>query len=126
MVPRRKVGRKRIRLPAARCYSLTLFTKKWREVRHFYTHLLGAVVISERAYRYCELRLGGVPLCFRTGENGESMSYFHLYLALQEQQLILERLQNAGVIVRLDGTYACFLDPEGRTIKLSKDIALLE
>jgi len=94
-------------------------------VRHFYTHLLGAVVTSERAYRYCELRLGGVPLCFRADENGEGVSHFHLYLALQERQLILERLQNAGVIVRLDGTYATFLDPEGRTIKLSKDIALL-
>jgi hypothetical protein len=125
MVLKRKVGRKRVRMPAARCYSLTVFTRRWREVRHFYTHLLGAVVLSERAYRYCELRLGGMPLCFRTIENGEGVSYFHLYLALQERHLIVERLQKAGVIVRLDGTYASFLDPEGRTIKLSKDIALL-
>jgi hypothetical protein len=66
-----------------------------------------------------------MPLCFRAVENGEGVSYFHLYLALQERQLILERLQKAGVIVRLDGTYASFLDPEGRTIKLSKSIALL-
>lgn len=125
MVLKRKVGRKRVRMPAARCYSLTVFTRNWPEVRHFYTHLLGAVVISERAYRSCELRLGGVPLCFRAVENGESVSYFHLYLALQERHLILERLQQAGVIVRLDGTYATFLDPEGRTVKLSTDIALL-
>ena len=113
-------------MPAAHCYSLTVFTKKWSEVCYFYTHLLGGRVISERAYRYCELRLGGLPLCFRTGENGEAVSYFHLYLALQERQLILERLQKAGVIVRMDGAYACFLDPEGRTIKLSTDLALLE
>ena len=110
----------------ARCYSFTVFTKNWRAVRQFYTGLLGAVVVSERAYRYCELRLGGLPLCFRTIENGESVSYFHLYLALPERQLILERLQQAGVIVRLDGTYAAFLEPEGRTIKLSTDLALLE
>ena len=126
MVLKRKAGRKRVRMPAPRCYSLTVFTKNWREIRHFYTHLLGGEIISERAYRYCELRLGGMPLCFRTGENGEDISYFHLYLALEERQLMLERLQNAGVIVRMDGTYACFLDPEGRTIKLSKDLALLE
>jgi len=126
MLPKRKVGRKRVRMPVARCYSLTAFTKNWREVRHFYTHLLGAVIISERADRYCELKLGGMPLCFRAAENGEGVSYFHLYLALPERQLILEGLQKAGVIVRLDGTYASFLDPEGRTIKLSKDCALLK
>lgn len=126
MVLNRKVGRKRVRMPVARCYSVTVFTKDWRAVRHFYTDLLGAAVISERAHRYCELRLGGLPLCFRAIENGEAVSYFHLYLALPERQLILDRLQQAGVIVRLDATYASFLDPERRTIKLSTDLALLE
>jgi catechol 2,3-dioxygenase-like lactoylglutathione lyase family enzyme len=125
MVLKRKAGRKRIRIPAARCYSVTVFTRDWAEVRHFYTHFLGAEVISERTGRYCELHLGGIPLCFRTDENGEGISYFHLYLALAERHVILERLQQAGVIVRLDGTYACFLDPEGRTIKLSTTPAIV-
>jgi catechol 2,3-dioxygenase-like lactoylglutathione lyase family enzyme len=122
---KRKMGRRRVRLPGARCYSFTVFTRNWREVRHFYTHLLGGRVISERAYRYCDLLLGGMPVCFRSCENGEGVSHFHLYLAMEDRRVVLERLREAGVIVRLDGTYACFLDPDGRTIKISEGFAML-
>src|SRR5689334_7643658 len=125
MVFKRKVGRKRVRLPAMRCYSFTVFTKNWPQVRHFYTHLLGGSVISERMHRYCDLLLGGVPVCFRACENGESVSHFHLYFATDHRDVTLERLREAGVIVRFDGAYACFLDPDGRTIKMSQGTAMV-
>ncbi len=125
MVFKRKVGRKRVRLPTPRCYSVTVFTRDWRQVRAFYTGLLGGSVVSERDGRYCDLVVGGVPLCFRTCEDGEGISHFHLYFAVHDREPILERLQEAGVIVRLDAAYALFLDPEGRTIKLSRDEATL-
>lgn len=120
MLLKPRLGRRRIRLPVVHCYSFTVFTEHWREIRHFYTYLLGAQVVSEREYRYTDLLVGGMPICFRTCENGEHISHFHLYFALLNRQPIIERLQQAGIILRLDGTYASFLDPEGRTIKLSK------
>jgi hypothetical protein len=124
MLLKPRLGRRRIRLPAVHCYSFTVFTQNWREVRDFYTYLLGGRVVSEREHRYTDLLIGGLPICFRTCENGEGISHFHLYFALLNRQPILERLQEAGVILRLDGTYASFLDPEGRTIKLSKEVAV--
>jgi len=58
-------------------------------------------------------------------EDGEVESHFHLYLALRDREALLEKLKEAGVIVRMDGPYASFLDPDGRTIKLSEDVAVL-
>ena len=52
------------------CYSLTIFTNRWKEVRDFYVDLLSAHVLSERAERYSELDLGGVPLTVRRCEHG--------------------------------------------------------
>ena len=125
MVLKQKLGRKRVRLPVARCYAVTVFTAEWRAVRHFYTHFLGGRIISERDGRYFDLVLGNLPLSFRTCENGEEVSYFHLYLAVDDRPFILERLREGGVIVRCDATYACFLDPDGRTVKLSERLAVV-
>jgi catechol 2,3-dioxygenase-like lactoylglutathione lyase family enzyme len=108
-----------------RLYSITVFTNQWREVRDFYTRLLGGGIISERKYRYFDLLIGGMPISFRACEDGEVESHFHLYLALRDRAALLEKLKEAGVIVRLDGPYASFLDPDGRTIKLSEEIAVL-
>ena len=44
------------------CYSVTIFTQRWKEVRDFYVNLLKATVLSERSERYCEMQLGGIPL----------------------------------------------------------------
>src|SRR5271166_469155 len=64
----------------ATCYSVTIFTNRWREMRDFYVDILNAEVMSERPDRYCEMKIGGVPLCLRRSECGEMTSYFHLYL----------------------------------------------
>ncbi|HXO97483.1 MAG TPA: hypothetical protein VN857_12930, partial [Chthoniobacterales bacterium] len=87
--------------------------------------LLGGGIISERKHRYFDLLIGGMPLSFRACEDGEVESHFHLYLALRDREVLLEKLKEAGVIVRMDGPYASFLDPDGRTIKLSEDVAVL-
>src|SRR5258708_26457440 len=108
-----------------RLYSITVFTNKWREVRDFYTRLLGGGITSERKHRYFDLLIGGMPISFRTCEDGEVESHFHLYLALRHREALLERLKEAGAVVRIDGPYASFLDPDGRTIKLSEDVAVL-
>jgi hypothetical protein len=126
MMVKRKLGTSRkqaVRNP--RLYSITVFTNKWREVRDFYTRLLGGGIISERKHRYFDLLIGGLPISFRACEDGEVESHFHLYLALRDRESLLEKLREAGVIVRLDGPYASFLDPDGRTIKLSEEIAVL-
>jgi catechol 2,3-dioxygenase-like lactoylglutathione lyase family enzyme len=126
MTLKRKLGTPRkltVRYP--RLYSITVFTNKWREVRDFYTRLLGGGIISERRHRYFDLLIGGMPISFRACEDGEVESHFHLYLALRDREALLGKLREAGVIVRLDGPYASFLDPDGRTIKLSEDIAVL-
>ena len=44
------------------CYSVTIFTQRWKEVRDFYVDILNARVLSERTDRYCEMDLGGIPL----------------------------------------------------------------
>jgi catechol 2,3-dioxygenase-like lactoylglutathione lyase family enzyme len=126
MALKRKLGsarRQTMRYP--RLYSITVFTNKWREVRDFYTRLLGGGIISERKHRYFDLLIGGMPLSFRACEDGEVESHFHVYLALRDREALLEKLKEAGIIVRMDGPYASFLDPDGRTIKLSEDVAVL-
>jgi len=122
----RRVGKSRLRYP--RCYSVTVFTKRWKEVRNFYVNVLGGQIVSEREHRYCDLLFGSVPICFRAfGEgDGNFESHFHLYLASSDRGALLERLQATGVIVRMDGVYASFLDPEGRTIKVTEQIAIAE
>ncbi|HWY91733.1 MAG TPA: VOC family protein [Chthoniobacterales bacterium] len=123
---KRRVGKSRLRYP--RCYSVTVFTKRWKEIRNFYVNVLGGQVVSEREHRYCDLLFGSVPICFRAFGDGDGHfeSHFHLYLALRDRRALLERLKASGVIVRIDGVYASFLDPEGRTIKVTEEIAVAE
>jgi hypothetical protein len=102
------------------CYSVTIFTQRWQEVRDFYVNLLKATVLSERTERYCELVLGGVPLTLRQCEFGEMVSYFHLYLTMKQRPAVLEDLRRRGIIVTTVGPYTNFRDPEGRVIKLSE------
>jgi hypothetical protein len=109
------------------CYSLTVFTRRWNEIRNFYVGLLGSEITSERENRYLDLSLGGLPISFRVWEtdDGRFESYFHLYLALAKREPILERLREAGIIVREEGPYMHFLDPEGRVINLTEEVAVL-
>ncbi|MEQ1861019.1 MAG: hypothetical protein ABMA13_13875 [Chthoniobacteraceae bacterium] len=102
------------------CYSLTIFTQRWRDVRSFYVDLLGAEVLSERTDRYCELDLGGIPLTLRMAEHGEVVSYFHVYMAMPNRDAVLGELRRRGIIVTAVGPYTNFRDPEGRVIKLSE------
>jgi catechol 2,3-dioxygenase-like lactoylglutathione lyase family enzyme len=103
------------------CYSIAVFTQRWRDIRDFYTELLGARVLSEKADVYCEMTLGGVPICLRTCEHGESPSYFHIYLALRDRDGVLAELRRRGIVVTTVGPYTNFRDPEGRVIKLSEE-----
>ena len=102
------------------CYSLTIFTQRWKDVRNFYVDLLGAEVLSERTDRYCEMDLGGVPLTIRMAEYGEIVSYFHLYVSMKNREGVLNELRRRGIIVTTVGPYTNFRDPEGRVIKLSE------
>ena len=102
------------------CYSVTMFTQRWREIRDFYVQLLSAKVLSERADRYCEMELGGLPVCLRQAESGETVTYFHLYVALKNRRRVLDELRRRGIIVTSVGPYSNFRDPEGRVIKLSE------
>lgn len=108
------------------CYSVTVFTQRWREVRNFYVDLLKAKVLSERTDRYCEMQLGGVPICLRMCEYGEATSYFHLYLSIRDREPILRELRQRGIIVTTVGPYANFRDPEGRVIKMSAARTVVE
>jgi hypothetical protein len=103
----------------AMCYSVTIFTNRWKEMRDYYVEILRAEVISERPDRYCELNIGGVPLCLRRSESGEMVSYFHLYLSLKNREPVLNELRKRGIIVTNVGPYTNFRDPEGRVIKIS-------
>jgi hypothetical protein len=103
------------------CYSITIFTLRWREVRNFYVDLLGAQVLSERKDRYCEMDLGGLPVTLRVAEHGEIVSYFHLYISTKNRDVVLEELRRRGIIVTTVGPYTNFRDPEGRVIKLSEE-----
>lgn len=105
--------------PETTCYSMTIFTQRWREIREFYTTILDAKIVSERADRYCEIELGGVPMCLRKCEFGEMVTYMHLYVATTNRQPVLEELRKRGIIVTHVGPYTNFRDPEGRVIKLS-------
>jgi len=120
--PRRRINRSPIK---PQCYSITVFTERWREIRNFYVNILAAKVISERTDRYVDLMLGGMPLTIRPCLMGESVSYFHLYLSIKERQTVLDQLRRNGVIVLNDGPYANFRDPEGRLIKVSESEAVL-
>ena len=103
------------------CYSLTIFTQRWKEVRDFYVDILSAHVLSERTDRYCEMDLGGVPLTVRRCEHGEMVSYFHLYISMKNRDAVLGELRRRGIIVTTVGPYTNFRDPEGRVIKLSEE-----
>ncbi len=102
------------------CYSLSVFTLRWKEIRDFYVQILGAKVLSERTERYCEMVVGGIPLCLRKAEGGEMMSYLHLYLAMKNREPVLKELRQRGIIITTVGPYTNFRDPEGRVIKLSE------
>ena len=101
------------------CYSLTIFTNRWKEVRDFYVDLLSAHVLSERPDRCCEMQLGGIPLTIRKCEHGEMVSYFHLYISMKNRESVLGELRRRGIIVTSVGPHTNFRDPEGRVIKLS-------
>ena len=103
----------------ATCYSVTIFTNRWKEMRDFYVDILSAEVVSERPDRYCEMKIGGVPICLRRSECGEMVSYFHLYLTLKNREPVLHELRKRGIIVTNVGPYTNFRDPEGRVIKIS-------
>jgi hypothetical protein len=103
------------------CYSVTIFTQRWKEVRDFYVDILRANVLSERTDRYCEIELGGVPLTIRKCEYGEMVSYFHLYISMKQREDVLSDLRQRGIIVTTVGPYTNFRDPEGRVIKLSEE-----
>ena len=106
---------------APACYSVTIFTQRWKEVRDFYVDILSAHVLSERANRYSEINLGGVPLTLRMCEHGEMVSYFHLYVSMKSRESVLNELRRRGIIVTTVGPYTNFRDPEGRVIKLSEE-----
>ena len=107
------------------CYSLTIFTQRWKEIRDFYVNILHAKVVSERTDRYCEMEMGGMPICLRQSEMGEMVSYFHLYLELKNREPVLKELRKRGIIVTMVGPYTNFRDPEGRVIKLSEHKTLV-
>ncbi|MEA3209186.1 MAG: hypothetical protein QOE70_2243 [Chthoniobacter sp.] len=103
------------------CYSVTIFTQCWKDVRDFYVDILSAQVLSERHDRYCELEIGGLPMCIRKCEHGEMVSYFHLYVSMKNREGVLGELRRRGIIVTSVGPYTNFRDPEGRVIKLSEE-----
>ena len=103
------------------CYSVTIFTQRWKEVRDFYVDILGSDVLSERCERYCEMEVGGIPVTLRKCEYGETVSYFHLYISMKNRSEVLNELRRRGIIVTTVGPYTNFRDPEGRVIKLSEE-----
>jgi len=103
------------------CYSVTIFTQRWKEVRDFYVDILNARVLSERMDRYSEMDLGGIPITIRMCEHGEMVSYFHLYISMKNREAVLGELRRRGIIVTTVGPYTNFRDPEGRVIKLSEE-----
>jgi catechol 2,3-dioxygenase-like lactoylglutathione lyase family enzyme len=107
------------------CYSVTIFTSRWKDVRDFYVDILSAHVLSERTDRYCEIDLGGVPVTIRQCEHGEMVSYFHLYISMKSRDSVLNELRRRGIIVTTVGPYTNFRDPEGRVIKLSEEKTII-
>ena len=108
------------------CYSITVFTLRWKEVRDFYVDILDARVLSERSGRYCEMILGGLPICLHQSEVGEAITYLHLYITLKTPQSVLRALRSRGIIITNVGPYTNFRDPEGRVIKLSADKTMVD
>ena len=104
-----------------KCYGITIFTLRYREVRDFYADLLNAHVVHEKPGQICQMDLGGLPVCLRQAEHGEMVSYFHLHLALKRQESVLGELRRRGIIVTTVGLFTNFRDPEGRVIKLSEE-----
>ena len=104
-----------------KCYAVTIFTHQYREVRDFYVDILNAHVVTEKTGKACELDLAGMPICLRQAEHGEMPSYFHLHLALKNQDSVLAELRRRGIIVTSVGPFTNFRDPEGRVIKLSEE-----
>ncbi len=109
----------------ATCYSVTIFTNRWREMRDFYVDILNAEVVSEHPERFCDMKIGGIPLCLRRSESGEMVSYFHLYLTLKDRDSVLQELRKRGIIVTNVGPYTNFRDPEGRVIKISDSTTIV-
>jgi catechol 2,3-dioxygenase-like lactoylglutathione lyase family enzyme len=110
--------------PHPACYSVTIFTQRWHEIRDFYVDILSAKVLGELDGHHCELDMGGVPICLRKSEFGETTSYFHLYLSVRNRAPILAELRRRGIIITHVGQYTNFRDPEGRVIKLSESRTL--
>jgi len=104
----------------AECFSVTIFTNHWRQTRDFYVQILGAELLGEQENIYSMMNIAGLPVCLRTSELGETVSFFHLYLSLKNRQPVLNELQKRGIIVTRVGPYINFRDPEGRVIKLSE------
>ena len=121
VAPNSKADSTGTRPAAASCYSITVFTQCWKEVRDFYVNILRAHVVSERPERYSEIILGGVPLTIRMAEHGEIVSYFHLYVSMPKHDGVLAELRRRGIIVTTVGPYTNFRDPEGRVVKLSEE-----
>jgi catechol 2,3-dioxygenase-like lactoylglutathione lyase family enzyme len=106
---------------APTCFSLTVFTQRWKEIRDFYVDILGATVESEQPGQFTEMTIGGLPICLRHSQYGETVSYFHFHICLKNRAPVLRELQKRGIIVTRVGPYYNFRDPEGRVIKLSED-----
>ncbi|MEI8343044.1 MAG: hypothetical protein WCH43_16085 [Verrucomicrobiota bacterium] len=107
------------------CYSVTIFTDQWREIRDFYMQILDAKLLGERENLYSMMNIAGLPVCLRKSVLGETVSYFHLYLSLKNRQPVLNALRERGIIVTRVGPYINFRDPEGRVIKLSESRTML-
>ena len=104
------------------CFSITIFTNRWRETRDFYMQFLDAKLLGEHENHYSMLNIGGLPVCLRKSQLGETVSFFHLHLSLKDRQPVLDELRKRGIIVTRVGPYINFRDPEGRVIKLSESI----
>ena len=102
------------------CYSVTIFTNHWREIRDFYVQILDAKLLGECENLYSLMNIAGLPVCLRKSELGETVSFFHLYLSLKNREPVLNELRKRGIIVTRVGPYINFRDPEGRVIKLSE------
>jgi hypothetical protein len=104
-----------------KCYGITIFTLHYAAVRDFYVNLLNGRVLHEKAGRFCELDLAGIPICLRQADHSEMVSYFHLHLVLKRQDSLLGELRRQGIVVTTVGPFTNFRDPEGRVIKLSEE-----
>jgi len=104
-----------------KCFAVTIFTHRYSEVRDFYVDILNAHIQTEKPGRVCELELAGMPICLRSAEHGELVSYFHLHLMIKQPEAVLSELRRRGIIVTSVGPFTNFRDPEGRVIKISEE-----